>query len=168
MPQRPHGRLVLSEFAGAATELRGAFMVNPHDLDGIKEAIRLAMNAGPKETRDRMARMRRKIYRRDVYDWAQAFLAALAADRRTSAIRLIDSEIDVGLELVDEVCDGVDDARRLVGIALDVSRWVNAREHEDRLETGLDAREDVGVHAVADHDRASWSARRGCRARRGS
>ena len=71
------GRLVLSEFAGAAAELRGAFMVNPHDLEGIKEAIRLAMNAGPKEARDRMLRMRRKTLRRDVYDWAESFLAAL-------------------------------------------------------------------------------------------
>jgi trehalose 6-phosphate synthase len=71
------GRLVLSEFAGAAAELRGAFMVNPHDLEGIKDAIRLAVNAGPKEARDRMSRMRRKTYRRDVYDWAESFLAAL-------------------------------------------------------------------------------------------
>ena len=44
------GRLVLSEFAGAAAELRGAFMVNPHDLEGVKEAIRLAVNAGPKRS----------------------------------------------------------------------------------------------------------------------
>jgi trehalose 6-phosphate synthase len=72
------GKLILSEFAGAATELRGAYMVNPHDTDGIKEAILLAMNAGPKETRDRMSRMRRMIFRRNVYDWAKAFLAALA------------------------------------------------------------------------------------------
>ncbi|HVA52354.1 MAG TPA: trehalose-6-phosphate synthase [Acidimicrobiales bacterium] len=71
------GRLVLSEFAGAAAELRGAFMVNPHDLEGIKDAIRLAVNAGPKEARDRMSRMRRKTYRRDVYDWAESFLEAL-------------------------------------------------------------------------------------------
>ncbi|MHB8378865.1 MAG: alpha,alpha-trehalose-phosphate synthase (UDP-forming) [Acidimicrobiales bacterium] len=71
------GRLVLSEFAGAAAELRGAFMVNPHDLDGIKEAIRMAVDAGPKEARDRMSRMRRKTYRRDVYDWAESFLDAL-------------------------------------------------------------------------------------------
>jgi trehalose 6-phosphate synthase len=71
------GRLVLSEFAGAAAELRGAFMVNPHDLEGIKDAIRLAVNAGPKEARDRMSRMRRKTYRRDVYDWAESFLVAL-------------------------------------------------------------------------------------------
>ena len=72
------GKLILSEFAGAATELRGAYMVNPHDTDGIKESILLAMNAGPKETRDRMSRMRRMIFRRNVYDWAKAFLAALA------------------------------------------------------------------------------------------
>jgi trehalose 6-phosphate synthase len=71
------GRLVLSEFAGAAAELRGAFMVNPHDLEGIKEAIRMAVNAGPKEARDRMSRMRRKTYRRDVYDWAESFLESL-------------------------------------------------------------------------------------------
>ncbi|MGA7833915.1 MAG: trehalose-6-phosphate synthase [Acidimicrobiales bacterium] len=71
------GRLVLSEFAGAAAELRGAFMVNPHDLEGVKEAIRLAVNAGPKEAKDRMTRMRRKTYRRDVYDWANSFLLAL-------------------------------------------------------------------------------------------
>jgi trehalose 6-phosphate synthase len=71
------GKLVLSEFAGAAAELRGAFMVNPHDLDGIKEAIRLALKAGPKEDKARMSRMRRKTLRRDVYDWAQSFLAAL-------------------------------------------------------------------------------------------
>lgn len=76
------GKLILSEFAGAAAELRGAFMVNPHDLDGIKEAILLAMNAGPKETRDRMARMRRATFRRDVYDWARGFLAALQQTSR--------------------------------------------------------------------------------------
>ena len=35
------GKLILSEFAGAATELRGAYMVNPHDTDGIKESILL-------------------------------------------------------------------------------------------------------------------------------
>lgn len=71
------GRLVLSEFAGAAAELRGAYIVNPHDLDGIKEGIRSALRASPKEAKARMSRMRRKTYRRDVYDWAESFLATL-------------------------------------------------------------------------------------------
>jgi trehalose 6-phosphate synthase len=79
------GCLVLSEFAGAAAELRGAFMVNPHDLDGIKEAIGLALKAGPKESKARMARMRRKMLRRDVSDWAESFISALQQGNVTSA-----------------------------------------------------------------------------------
>jgi trehalose 6-phosphate synthase len=71
------GRLVLSEFAGAAAELRGAFIVNPHDLDGLKEAICNSLNATAKEAKTRMARMRRHTLRRTVYDWADSFLGAL-------------------------------------------------------------------------------------------
>ena len=71
------GRLVLSEFAGAAAELRGAFMVNPHDLDGIKEAVTLALHASAKEARTRMSRMQRRTLRHDVFDWAEMFLASL-------------------------------------------------------------------------------------------
>ena len=33
------GALVLSEFTGAADELSGAFLVNPHDIEGLKETI---------------------------------------------------------------------------------------------------------------------------------
>ena len=33
------GALVLSEFTGAADELTGAFLVNPHDIEGMKDAI---------------------------------------------------------------------------------------------------------------------------------
>jgi trehalose 6-phosphate synthase len=78
------GRLVLSEFAGAASELRGAFMVNPHDLDGIKETIQMALRAGPQEAKERMARMRRKVLRRDVSDWARTFLSALQQESPTT------------------------------------------------------------------------------------
>ncbi len=78
------GKLILSEFAGAAAELRGAFMVNPHDLDGIKESISLALKAAPDEIRARMLRMRRKVFRHDVSDWAQSFLAALGTSGGSS------------------------------------------------------------------------------------
>jgi trehalose 6-phosphate synthase len=72
------GVLILSEFAGAAKELRGAFIVNPHDLEGVKEAIRTALKAGKKEVKSRMLRMRRQILRRNVFDWANLFLGALS------------------------------------------------------------------------------------------
>ena len=38
------GALVLSEFAGAADELRQALLVNPHDIDGVKEALARALD----------------------------------------------------------------------------------------------------------------------------
>ena len=142
------GKLILSEFAGAATELRGAYMVNPHDTDGIKESILLAMNAGPKETRDRMARMRRMIFRRNVYDWAKAFLAALALTHVVAA-----AATRASLELVDQVGHRVHDARRLERVAPHLLGARHAREDEDRAQSGLGAGLDVGVHAVTDHDR---------------
>ena len=38
------GALVLSEFTGAAAELRQAYLVNPHDTEGVKDAIEAALN----------------------------------------------------------------------------------------------------------------------------
>jgi trehalose 6-phosphate synthase len=71
------GALVLSEFAGAAAELKGAFLVNPHDLEGMKEAIRQAVAVTPRDGRSRMLRMRRVVLRHDVHAWASMFLDAL-------------------------------------------------------------------------------------------
>jgi trehalose 6-phosphate synthase len=72
------GVLVLSEFAGAAQELRNAILVNPHDLDGLKEAIRGALTLDPRDAKTRMRRMRQVIRRSDVHAWATSFLAALS------------------------------------------------------------------------------------------
>jgi alpha,alpha-trehalose-phosphate synthase [UDP-forming] len=71
------GSLVLSEFAGAARELHSAILVNPHDLDGIKDAIRHVIELDPIEAKARMRRLRRVVRRNDVYAWAQDFLTAL-------------------------------------------------------------------------------------------
>ena len=71
------GALVLSEFAGAAEELRDAILVNPHDLDGVKQAIRHTVDLDPTERTARMRRMRRVVRRHDVHAWARNFLGAL-------------------------------------------------------------------------------------------
>ncbi len=71
------GALVLSEFAGAAAELRQAYLVNPHDIDGLKSTMLRALNADPAEARHRMRRMRRHLAEHDVTAWARAFLEAL-------------------------------------------------------------------------------------------
>jgi len=72
------GALVLSEFTGAAAELRQAYLVNPHDLDGVKDAIEAALDQNPEEGRRRMRAMRRQVLTHDVDRWAQSFLDALA------------------------------------------------------------------------------------------
>ena len=72
------GALVLSEFTGAADELgSGAFLVNPHDIDGLKDTIMRAVSISPAEARRRMRTMRRRVSERDVAYWAASFLDAL-------------------------------------------------------------------------------------------
>ncbi len=72
------GALVLSEFAGAADELRQAYMVNPYDINGMKHAIVTAMNADQKVLARRMRAMRKTVAEHDVKDWARQFLSVLA------------------------------------------------------------------------------------------
>ncbi len=76
------GRLVLSEFTGAANELTGAFLVNPHDIDSLKARIIAAMGAPQQEAMRRMRRMRRRVFDHDVHRWAAEFLGALDGGRR--------------------------------------------------------------------------------------
>ena len=71
------GVLVLSEFTGAANELKDALLVNPHDTDGVKKALHAALNMEPAEVKRRMKAMRRQVLTHDVDRWARTFLEAL-------------------------------------------------------------------------------------------
>jgi trehalose 6-phosphate synthase len=71
------GALVLSEFAGAAAELRQAWLVNPYDIDGMKASLLEAYEADAKETGRRMRAMRRTVVQNDVAKWARDFLEEL-------------------------------------------------------------------------------------------
>jgi trehalose-6-phosphate synthase len=71
------GALVLSEFTGAADELSGAFLVNPHDIEGMKDTIVRAATIDRAEARRRMRAMRRRVREFDVNRWATSFLDAL-------------------------------------------------------------------------------------------
>jgi trehalose 6-phosphate synthase len=72
------GALVLSEFTGAAAELRQAYLTNPHDLEGVKDIIEAALNQTPEEGRRRMRALRRQVLAHDVDRWARSFLDVLA------------------------------------------------------------------------------------------
>ena len=72
------GALVLSEFAGAADQLKQALLINPHDIDGLKDTIMRAVNMQPAEAARRMRAMRKQILDHDVDLWSSDFLNALA------------------------------------------------------------------------------------------
>ena len=71
------GALVLSEFAGAADELRQAWLVNPYDINGMKAALLEAYQADEKELSRRMKAMRKQVRQHDVVAWAESFMSDL-------------------------------------------------------------------------------------------
>jgi len=74
------GVLVLSEFAGAATELRKAIQVNAHDIDAIKSGVMRGLEMPADERRKRMLALRMAVRRHDVADWANEFLEELGGE----------------------------------------------------------------------------------------
>ncbi|MEV0593587.1 alpha,alpha-trehalose-phosphate synthase (UDP-forming) [Nonomuraea cavernae] len=79
------GALVLSEFAGAADELRQSYLVNPYDIEDVKRQLLAAMRATPHELTRRMRTMRRRVTTYDVDRWANEFLNALESPVSQSA-----------------------------------------------------------------------------------
>lgn len=72
------GALVLSEFTGAADQLTQAILVNPHDINAMKDGILRACNMTPDEQRARMRPMRERLKRETVHAWSRSFLETLA------------------------------------------------------------------------------------------
>ncbi|MBI1849302.1 MAG: bifunctional alpha,alpha-trehalose-phosphate synthase (UDP-forming)/trehalose-phosphatase [Planctomycetes bacterium] len=73
------GVLVLSEFAGAASEMGEALLVNPYDIAGTADALHRALSMPREERRLRMQSLRKRVATHDSTRWAGTFLDALAA-----------------------------------------------------------------------------------------
>jgi trehalose 6-phosphate synthase len=71
------GVLILSEFAGAAAQLQtGALLVNPHDIEGMADALRQACTMSGEERRRRMDAMRANVREQDIFWWVDNYLQA--------------------------------------------------------------------------------------------
>lgn len=75
------GVLVLSELAGAASQLAEAVSVNPYDIDGVAEAMKRALTMPVEERTARMRGLRERVLRYDVHHWTESFLGALGQAR---------------------------------------------------------------------------------------
>jgi trehalose-6-phosphate synthase/uncharacterized membrane protein affecting hemolysin expression len=78
------GVLILSQFTGAARELRDALLVNPYDIEQTAEAIRVALEMDPEDKRLRTQRMRRVIRENNIYRWAGDLITELCEVRLDS------------------------------------------------------------------------------------
>ncbi|MGB8768812.1 MAG: trehalose-6-phosphate synthase [Candidatus Korobacteraceae bacterium] len=68
------GVLVLSEFAGAAFQLRrGALLVNPYHTRAVAEAIRRAYEMPLSEQRVRMRKLRARVRQENIFRWRDSF-----------------------------------------------------------------------------------------------
>jgi trehalose 6-phosphate synthase/phosphatase len=71
------GAIVLSEFAGAATQLTRSLLVNPYDINAVATAIRRALDMPVDEQRDRMVATRAQIQQFDIRRWNREFMQSL-------------------------------------------------------------------------------------------
>ena len=79
-----NGVLVLSEFAGAATQLQeGALLVNPYHIELVADVIHQAVNMPEEDARRRMRKLRQAVRDEDIFWWVDSFLGAAFRERLT-------------------------------------------------------------------------------------
>jgi len=74
------GILVLSEFAGAAAEMKTAVLTNPHDPVDLVQTLYAALGMGQADAEARMRSLFEIVDRYDVKRWGEDFLAAVRQD----------------------------------------------------------------------------------------
>ncbi|MTD16191.1 bifunctional alpha,alpha-trehalose-phosphate synthase (UDP-forming)/trehalose-phosphatase [Nakamurella sp. YIM 132087] len=109
------GVLLLSEFTGAAQELRSSLLVNPYDTDGVKEGLRTALTMPAVEARRRMRILRRQVLTHDVDRWAADFLSNLEGVRD----RVAEARARLSPDVITAVNTIAETERLLVGTDFD-------------------------------------------------
>lgn len=75
-PEDP-GVLILSRFAGAAEQMRQALIVNPYDVEEMADTIKVALEMGLDERRERHHALLADVRTHDTFAWCRRFLTAL-------------------------------------------------------------------------------------------
>jgi len=72
------GMLILSQFTGAARELKDAVLINPFDTEGFANAIFSAIKMSEKERKRRLRKMQKVVLENNIYKWAGKFILQLS------------------------------------------------------------------------------------------
>jgi trehalose 6-phosphate synthase/phosphatase len=89
------GVLILSELAGAASELNEAILVNPTDTSDVASSITRALAMPLYEQRNRIALMQRRLQEYDVFRWVNDFMDQLAQvklEQQKQKVKLLDEK----------------------------------------------------------------------------
>ncbi|MFP4083097.1 MAG: bifunctional alpha,alpha-trehalose-phosphate synthase (UDP-forming)/trehalose-phosphatase [Candidatus Aminicenantes bacterium] len=81
------GVIVLSETAGAASELGEALQVNVNNKEDIADALARALEMEEQEQQSRMISMRKRLAENDVYRWARSFVDRIKEVKQIQAQR---------------------------------------------------------------------------------
>jgi trehalose 6-phosphate synthase/phosphatase len=89
------GVLILSEFAGAASELSEAILVNPTDTFDVASSITRALAMPLYEQRNRITLMQRRLQEYDVFKWVNDFMDQLVQvkqEQRKQTVKSLDDK----------------------------------------------------------------------------
>jgi trehalose 6-phosphate synthase/phosphatase len=94
------GVLILSELAGAASELSEAILVNPTDVTEVAESIHTALTMPLTEQRNRLSYMQRRIAAYDINKWINDFMDVLLSvkkDQEKQQVNILDGPATTAL-----------------------------------------------------------------------
>ncbi len=122
------GTLVISEFAGAVSELGEALRVNPWDIEGTANQLERALEMSFGERNERMMPMHSRVRQNDVHLWVRNFMSSLegAEAAQTSVPPMLTSSV-----LADSLANDFSMAERAL-VMLDYDG--SLREFVDRFE----------------------------------
>ncbi|HWK05346.1 MAG TPA: bifunctional alpha,alpha-trehalose-phosphate synthase (UDP-forming)/trehalose-phosphatase [Puia sp.] len=94
------GVLILSELAGAASELSEAILVNPTDVEDVASSITRALAMPVYEQRNRLSLMQRRLQEYDVIKWVNDFMDQLAQvkqEQQKQKVKILDDKAIAGI-----------------------------------------------------------------------
>ena len=94
------GVLILSELAGAASELSEAILVNPTDTSDVASSITRALAMPLYEQRNRIGLMQRRLQEYDVFKWVNDFMDQLIQvkqEQQKQKVKLLDDKTMDGI-----------------------------------------------------------------------
>ena len=171
------GTLVISEFAGAVSELGEALRVNPWDIEGTANQLERALEMSLGERNERMMPMHSRLRQNDVHRWVSDFMSSLdgtksvptgvppmltstviadtlANDFRASESSLVMLDYDGSLR---EFCDRFEDATPTAEILGLLHRFGNRHDVKVFINSGRDHQTlghwfaDCPIDLIAEH-----------------